>query len=222
MAVSPREDAIVALTLAPGESAEQAARHFLSQQGIQGREAWRDQIGGLPAVSYTFDAATQNAQLSGVAAWVEHGDRVFRLLGYTPSNRFRAYGDTLAASLASFDRVTDPRVLNVEPRRVDVVKLRDERSRSSEYSCVEYPSSVPVGTSVPPAAVSTISTPGEQLPADRAECRRERGASPAGRPVRRQSFLSRACSAPDPALRAGRRSATEPPRQRTRRRRLRM
>jgi predicted Zn-dependent protease len=162
VAVSPREDAIVALTLAPGESAEQAARHFLSQQGIQGRQAWRNEIGGLPAVSYTFDAATQNAQLSGVAAWVEHGDRVFRLLGYTPSNRFRAYGDTLAASLASFDRVTDPRVLNVEPRRVDVVKLRDDATLDEFVR--EYPSSVPVDT----LALINHLDPGERLPAGEA------------------------------------------------------
>jgi len=159
VAISPREDAVVALTLAPGESAERAAREFLSQQGIQGRQAWRDRIGGLPATSYTFDAVTQNAQLSGVAAWVEHSGRVFRLLGYTSANRFRNYGDTLAASLASFDRVTDPRVLNVEPRRVDIVKLRDDTTLDEFVR--EYPSSVPAGT----VALINHLDSGEQLAA---------------------------------------------------------
>ncbi len=162
VAVSPRQDAAVALTLVQGDSAERAAREFLSQSGIQGRQAWRSQIGGMPAASYTFEATTQSAQLAGLAAWVEHGGRVYRLLGYTTANRFRDYGETLAASLASFDRVTDPRVLGVEPRRIDIVKLRD--GATLEEFVREYPSSVPPGT----VALINHLDSGEQLAAGEA------------------------------------------------------
>lgn len=143
-AISPREDAIVVLTLAQRDSPQAAAREFFGQQGIQQGQALRADLGGLPAVAHVFGVQTQQGQLQGIAAFVEHGDRVFQILGYTGAGNFRRYDDQLSGALASFSRVTDRRALDVQPKRVDVVTLPSAMTLS-EFAR-RYPSTVDLET----------------------------------------------------------------------------
>jgi predicted Zn-dependent protease len=143
-AISPRQDAIVALSLTNASSPREAARAFFSQQGVEQGQRWRDRIGGMAADSYAFSASTQQGQLSGLAAWVEHRGKIYQLLGYTLADRAGSYRDAITTSLASFDRVLDRAILEVQPRRVDVVKL--QRGESLEGFVREYPSTVPAQT----------------------------------------------------------------------------
>jgi predicted Zn-dependent protease len=143
-AISERQDAIVALTLTQAGSAREAARAFFSQQGVQQGQPWQDRIGGLPAASYAFAANTQQGQLSGMAAWVERGGKVYQILGYTLADRAASYSDAILSAIASFDDVRDRSILDVQPKRVDVVKL--QRGESLEGFVRDYPSSVPPQT----------------------------------------------------------------------------
>jgi len=56
-------------------------------------------------------------------AWVEYRERVFQLLGYTSAQRWSDYGETFAQAIGSFERETDSNVLNVQPRRLDLVTV---------------------------------------------------------------------------------------------------
>jgi predicted Zn-dependent protease len=136
-AVSANQDAIITLQIADAPSARQAAENFFSQQGIQEGSEWRRQIGGLPAVSGTFEAPVETTTLRGLVAFVEYRDRVFRLLGYTPIQRWPAYEQ----ALGSFGRETDPTVLNVQPRRLELVSVT--RPGTLDVLNREYPSTVP-------------------------------------------------------------------------------
>ena len=82
-AVSPEEDAMIVLRLASDTTPQQAARKFFAKEGIEQGEAWRQEIGGFPAVSSTFRTAGEDATLEGLVAWVAYGDRVFQMVGYT-------------------------------------------------------------------------------------------------------------------------------------------
>ncbi|HMB52580.1 MAG TPA: M48 family metalloprotease, partial [Thermoanaerobaculia bacterium] len=122
--VSRNQDAAVVLALADGQSASVAARSFFGQQGLQATNTQRGRVGGLDAVSGNFLVQRQGGQaIAGQAVFVEHGGRVFRLLGYTSQNRWRNHGSALQSSVASFRRVTDRRRLDVEPARLDLVRL---------------------------------------------------------------------------------------------------
>ena len=140
-AVSPNEDAIVMLQLAPGESAQQAARQFFSQEGVQAGEAWRQEIGGFRAVSNVFQAQAEQTVVQGVAAWIEYGNRVFQVLGYAPQERWANYEQAFLQSIGSFARETDPAVLNVQPRRLRLVEVN--RPATLDALVREYPSTVP-------------------------------------------------------------------------------
>lgn len=139
-AMSPDKDAIVQITLAQGSDPKAAAQKFFSQQGLQAGEGWTNRIGGKPAVTGTFAAKTEQGDLRGAAAFIEHGGKVFAILGYTPAARWSKYDGALRGTLATFDDVSDPAVLNVQPLRVDVVRA----PRNMDLATFErtYPSPV--------------------------------------------------------------------------------
>ena len=112
VAQQPNGEAVVTLTLAAQQDAESAAR-ALADQGAKPVREWRDRIGGERAVSYYWTADLQGTPAAGLAAFVEHEGKVFRMLAYTTEANFDRYRDDLESSLASFDRARG----SARPRR---------------------------------------------------------------------------------------------------------
>jgi predicted Zn-dependent protease len=152
VAVSPQKDAAVELALATEATADAAARAFLSQRGVTSGYPSRAAVGGLPAVSVGFAAATENGTLRGSALFVEYGGggggggggAVFRLIGYSTEARWPAYQPIAERSLLSFARLTDPAALGVEPQRVTLVRT-DGRTTITELAR-HRPSPLPAAT----------------------------------------------------------------------------
>ena len=137
--VSEGQDAMVALTLTAG-TPEEAARRFLSQQGLQAGRTGRDPIGGLPAYEAFFEVATEQGALRGQVAFVAHDGKTFRLLAYTPAARFASYQNAFDAAIRSFAPLRDARYLDVQPKRIDLVRL-DREMGLAEFARA-YPSTV--------------------------------------------------------------------------------
>ena len=141
LAVSPSQDAAVTLSLEGGGSAQDAAQKFFGAQAIRTGNPWRSSIGSLPAVSSTFAASRdQGEDLVGLAAFVQDGDRVYRLLGFTTQSRFQGYSGAFEASVGSFGRLRDRRYLEVEPKRIDLVRLPS--AMTLRQFAERYPSTV--------------------------------------------------------------------------------
>jgi predicted Zn-dependent protease len=139
--VSTQQDAIVVLSLAEG-APNQALSQFLSQQGIQRGGTSSAAINGLIAASATFTARTEEGVLSGNVTFVDLDGRTFRLLAYTPQERYGAYRGVFATSLGTFRRLTDTTALNVQPVRVQLVRL--PRAMTVEEFQQAYPSAIPL------------------------------------------------------------------------------
>jgi predicted Zn-dependent protease len=142
VAVSPQEDAIVVLALAGTAAPNQALSEFLNQQGIQSQGASSSAINGLTAASAVFIAQTDEGVLAGNIAFISHGGRTFRLMGYTPQQRYGTYRGVFAQSLGSFRRLTDPAALAVQPVRVHLVRLPRAMTIAEFHQA--YPSTIPV------------------------------------------------------------------------------
>jgi predicted Zn-dependent protease len=123
VAVSPGKDAVAELSSATGTSADAAARAFLAQEGITGGARSRASLNGLVTVSAPFGAATENGALRGAVLFVEHGGAVFGLIGYAPEARWPTHQASAERALRSFQALTDPVALNVQPQRLDIVTL---------------------------------------------------------------------------------------------------
>ena len=157
-AMSPEQDGLVVITMAGGESAQAAAQQFFSQQGIQRGQVWRGDVNRLRAQAYQFAAATQQGQLQGIAAFLELDGKVYQILGYAPAQRWGRHEATVNRALGSFNRVTDRRVLDMQPARLRVVNVPAGMT-VAEFAR-RYPSTVSVQTL---ASLNGVSDPNQPL-----------------------------------------------------------
>jgi predicted Zn-dependent protease len=118
-ALPDSKDAVVLLTLAEEGSASDAATEFFSQSGIERGSSWKPGFHEFRTVATTDQAQT----IHGVVGFVEHADNVFRLLGYTTSDRWPTLQGALRSSVSSFRNLTDRRYLDVQPKRIEIVEL---------------------------------------------------------------------------------------------------
>jgi predicted Zn-dependent protease len=120
--VSEGQDAIAELRVVQG-SASAAAQQFFSTQGIQTGGVSNGTVHGFPAVAGEFAATVEGGTLRGIGSFIEYDGRTYRILTYTPADRYANYSSVFRAVHGSFDRVTDSRVLNVQPMRIRVERV---------------------------------------------------------------------------------------------------
>lgn len=140
--VAPDGAAAIELTLTPERDPNLALRRFASMNGVRVGGAAPQRFAGLPGVSAPFIAETEQGSVRGVAAFVEHQGRVYQLLGYSGGSYYGAAAPILTSSIGSFAPVTDPAVLRVQPKRMDIVRLQQAQSLSQFAD--RFSSAVPV------------------------------------------------------------------------------
>ena len=141
MAASQQQDAIFQLTLGQGAPST-ALQQFLNQQGIQRGQVSSSSINGLPAASGYFQAQTEQGVIGGLVSYVSYGGNTYQLLAYTGANSLNAYDAAFRQIIGSFNRLTDQAALNVQPKKIDLVKL-PSRMTLAQFN-QRYPSSIPV------------------------------------------------------------------------------
>ncbi len=142
VAVSPQQDAMFQLGLAGKTPPEQAASQFLSQQGIQPGRTSTDRVNGLPATSSYFQAQTQQGQVEGLVTFVAYNGTTFGLLGYTTAGNLGNYDGVFRRSISTFRELNDPQALNVQPARIELVRV-DQPMSLQEFN-QKFPSTVPL------------------------------------------------------------------------------
>ena len=150
------------MTLAGQGSPQQAAQQFLSQQGIQAGQSSTTSINGLPAASSYFQAQTDQGTIQGIVSFVSYGGQTFGLMGYTPSGKLSTYDQVFQAAIRSFGQLQDPSKLNVQPAKVELIKL--DRQMSLQQFNTQYPSSIPIEQL---AIINEIEDPSTPLQAGR-------------------------------------------------------
>lgn len=123
VAISPGQDAIVQVSAAREPTADAAVGAFLAQEGVTGGAASRADVHGLTTASAAFSATTSEGDLQGRALFVEYDGSVFALIGYAPAGRWSSHEGVVRGTLNSFRPLTDPTALNVQPQRLEIMKI---------------------------------------------------------------------------------------------------
>lgn len=152
--------AALQLTVAGRGRPEAAIEQFFAQPGVAAGRVMRDQFNGQPAAIGEFQAQTEGGLVQGLAAYVSRGDVTYQIIGYTSAELYRNYGAALERAIRSFAAVSDPSILNVEPQRIDVVKL-DTAMTVAEFA-ERYRSTVPARTL---AIINHVAGPDSRLAA---------------------------------------------------------
>ncbi len=132
------------LTVAEGNTPEEAATAFFDQDGIERLGARSRTVNGLSAVQGTFRITLQQGTLDGQVLFVKHGDLVFRFLGYTTTERMGTYSVTFEQALETFAPMNEERWINLEPKRLEVVRVPGEMTAERFFQ--RFPSTVTLET----------------------------------------------------------------------------
>ena len=122
VALNTDQDAVMQLTLAPGSDPDAALAKFFSQEGLQRTGPSMGSISGLPTAGDGFAVESSSGKLRGRIGFVKLDGRVYQLLGYSAEFRWSTYEPLVRKALASFERLTDPRALAVQPQKIKVVR----------------------------------------------------------------------------------------------------
>jgi predicted Zn-dependent protease len=122
-AMSSERDAAIQLTLSRATSADEALRAFTSQEGVQSGTVQRPAVSGFTSVAAPFAVIQDADTLRGTVMFVQHNGQVFQLLAYGPSARWGARQAAAEGTLRSFSVLTDRAALDVQPHRIEIVRL---------------------------------------------------------------------------------------------------
>jgi predicted Zn-dependent protease len=140
--VSPSQDAMIQLGLAGKATPEEAARQFLSQQGVRAGQSSTQPVNGLPAASSYFTAQTDQGQVEGLVTFLSYRGTTYGILAYTGAGKIGSYNETFRRSIGSFRELTDPAAINIQPARVELVSL-DQPMTVRQFN-ERYPSTIKV------------------------------------------------------------------------------
>jgi predicted Zn-dependent protease len=120
LALDPKQMAQIQLTLADvpdGTTADDYVRR-LEASGTVPQSSENVTINGHHAVLGNYSVRTESGTLAALAGFIEFREKLIQIVGIT--NDFRAYRSPIEASIRSFDRITEQRILNVQPDRLKI------------------------------------------------------------------------------------------------------
>jgi predicted Zn-dependent protease len=162
MAGSPQQDAIIQLSLAGKASPREAAQQFLAQQGVQAGNTSTSSVNGLPAASGYFQAQTEQGTIQGLVTFLSFNGNTYGIMGYTPAGKLTTYDNVFQQTINSFTQLRNQAALNVQPAKVELVKLTREMTLEQFNS--QYPSTIPIEEL---AIINEIESPTSAIPVGR-------------------------------------------------------
>jgi predicted Zn-dependent protease len=137
---APNRDGVMSLSFADATSATAAAAELRSMQGLSVRRAYDERVNGLPASFVEFDLQTQDGVLRGTVMYVEHDGAIYEIAGYGTQSSWGGHRAVAEQAMRSFANLTDARYLDVEPHRIDIIRL--PRAMTFDEFLRQYPPSV--------------------------------------------------------------------------------
>ncbi len=142
--ISPKEDAIIQLAVTDKSTSEAAAESFFKQEGISPANRQQLSINGFASSRGNFTAQSDQGSLYGDATFITYGGKVYQVLSYTSQQLWNNYTGQIGSAVNTFNKVTDPNILNVKPQKIKIVKVDSDISVQDFYR--RYPSVVPIET----------------------------------------------------------------------------
>jgi predicted Zn-dependent protease len=159
VAASPDRNAAMQLAIVEQVDPAEAAHRFVAQSGVNATaDVSTETLNGNPAVVVPFRVATATGNVSGLAGWISYGGRTYQIVGVAANDAANGHADAFRETLRSFGPVTDLRLLDVRPNRINIVRLG--RATTFEDFNRRYPSAIDAEEV---ALLNRVTGPGSRL-----------------------------------------------------------
>jgi len=123
--------ALMVFTLAGQNNLDQAASETIQNLNLTVLNSTRNTVNGMPAIGVLSEQVTQDQQtgesssIKVLSYFIEYGGNIYVFHGVTNGPVFDSYFRLFESTMVSFNRLTDPRKINVEPKRVRVKQVEN-------------------------------------------------------------------------------------------------
>ena len=116
---------LLELVQAQSGSLEQIAQQQMAKAGFTLIEGSRTRVNGLDAVVGTYSGTMEGIGQAGArAAHIQHGDRIYLLVGIAAAGQFTAARASFDQAIGSFRPLTAAQAAAIKPNRVDLYTAR--------------------------------------------------------------------------------------------------
>ena len=119
--------AMMVLTLAPGQSLEEAAKQILQKYQLEALESKNVTVNGLPALAMVADQKAQQGQQAAqessvrtLTYLIKYGNNIYSLMGVSAAANFENYFQLFSNTMQQFRTLTDPAMLSRQAERVRI------------------------------------------------------------------------------------------------------
>lgn len=102
----------------PARTTAESYVRELAGRGMSPQSSEVININGNHAVLGLYVIPVQGGTLAAIAAFIEYRDKLFQIVGTTDD--FRTYRNAIEESIRTFDRITEQRILNVQPDHLQI------------------------------------------------------------------------------------------------------
>lgn len=115
--------ALMTLTLAPGNTLDEAAQATLQKYGLQQVERDQETINGLPAIVLLADQPPQaegGTAIRTITYLIQYEGRIYSIMGISALGYHGSFAPIFTRTASSFAPLTDPDKLNRQPDRITI------------------------------------------------------------------------------------------------------
>lgn len=116
--------ALLMMTLAQGNSLQEAANAFLQQNNLQLLDSKQLNVNGLPAIAMVADPKTEQGQqpqpIRILSYLIQYGNLIYLFLGVSSTTDFNQFTQYFTNTMEGFRQLTDQTKLNKKPDRVRI------------------------------------------------------------------------------------------------------
>lgn len=132
--------AVMILTLAQGNSLQNAAQTSVQNYGINVADSRQTTINGLPAIILVGDQQSEQQQQSSAASvrvlmsFIQYEGNIYNIIGASSQQDFNNYMQTFQSSIGTFRELSDPDKLNKQPERVRIKSVPQNGTLGDAFS----------------------------------------------------------------------------------------
>lgn len=116
--------AMMNLTLAPGNSLEEAAQQIMQHYKLTPVQSGKVTVNGLPALAIVADQQQEQATIRTLTYLIQYGGRIYSMMGITSAQQFDAYARLFSNTMESFKELTDASKINKQPERIRIKTVK--------------------------------------------------------------------------------------------------
>lgn len=144
--MAPKDgNALMIFTMAPQNTLEEAGQKTLSDLNLTVLDSKRTTVNGFPAIAAISQQVSQNQQTGAqqiikvMSYLIEYNKSILVFHGVAEDEGFNQYYRIFESTMSNFDRLTDSSKLNVQPKRIKIVKVPSSGSLSQTFRAFKVP-----------------------------------------------------------------------------------